>query len=98
METDEGGTKLIKAKKGFIIRRMNDSYMILAVGSAGEQFKDILQTNETGAFYWHLLEKGTSLDEMVKASMEHFEDLDETTARQDIEEYLQNISDAVEDI
>ncbi len=89
---------MIKAKKGFLIRRMNDSYMILAVGAAGEQFRDILQTNETGAFYWRHLEKGTSVEEMVKASMERFEDLDEATARQDIEEFLQNITDAVEEV
>ncbi len=89
---------MIKAKKGFLIRKMTDSYMILAVGAAGKQFRDILQTNETGAFYWNQLEKGTTVDAMVKASTERFEDLDEKTAREDILEFLDNVHDAVEEV
>ncbi len=88
---------MIRPKKGFLIRRMSDSYMILAVGAAGAEFRDILQTNETGSFYWHLLEKGTTVEEMVKASKEHFDDLDEKAAREDILEFLDNVHDAIEE-
>ncbi len=89
---------MIKTRKGFIIRKISEAYMILAIGSAGEQFRDILQTNETGSFYWSQLEKGTTIDAMVKASTERFDDLDEKTAREDILEFLDNVRDAVEEV
>ena len=72
--------------------------MILAIGDSAQTFRSIIQTNETGAFYWHLLEKGTTLESMIQATLEHFADLDEPTARQDIQEFLESISHAVETI
>ena len=89
---------MIRAKEGFIIQKMMNNYMILAIGDSAQTFRSIIQTNETGAFYWHLIEKGTTLEEIVKATLERFEDLDEPTARQDIQEFLESISPAVETI
>ncbi len=86
---------MIKTKKGFILQRMMDAYMIIAVGDAAENFRDILKTNETGAFYWRQLEKGTTVDDMVKESLERFENLSPEAARADIEEFLNSVADAV---
>lgn len=89
---------MIRTKKGFLLRKAADSYIIIAIGEASRNFRDILETNETGAFYWSLLEKGTTVEEMTKASMNRFDGLDEETAREDIDEFLNNIKDAVENI
>ena len=89
---------MIRAREGFIIQKMMNNYMILAIGDSAQAFRSIIQTNETGAFYWHLLEKGTTPEEMIRAAMERFADLDEPTAKQDIQEFLENISPAVETI
>ena len=48
----------MKTKKGFIIRSMGDEYIILAVGEAANDYKNMIRTNETGAFYWNAMEKG----------------------------------------
>ena len=77
---------------------MLNDYMIIAVGENAQKFHSIIQTNETGAFYWHLIEQGTTLEKLVQEAMERFIDLDETTARQDINEFLESISPAVETI
>ena len=89
---------MIRARQGFMMQKMLNDYMIIAVGESAETFHSIIQTNETGAFYWHLIEKGTTLGKMISAAMERYEDLDEMTARQDITEFLENISPAVETI
>ncbi len=89
---------MIRARDGFVIHRMMDDYMIIAVGDATESFHSIIQTNETGAFYWKMIEKGTTPEALVKAATERFEDLDEATARKDIDEFLGSISPAVETI
>ncbi len=89
---------MVRAKDGFVIQKMMNDYMILAIGDNAQDYHSIIQTNETGAFYWNMIEKGTTLEEMVKATLERFEDLDEPTARQDIQEFLESISPAVETI
>ena len=89
---------MIRAKEGFIIQKMMNDYMILAIGENAQAFRSIIQTNETGAFYWHLLEKGTTPEDMVKAVLEHFTDVDEPTAKQNIQEFLESIAPAVETI
>ena len=89
---------MIRAKQGFIMQKMLNDYMIIATGENADTFRSIIQTNETGAFYWHMIEKGTTLGNLVSAAMERYEDLDEATARQDITEFLESISPAVETI
>ena len=89
---------MIRARQGFLMQKMLDDYMIIAIGESAEKFRSIIQTNETGAFYWKMIEKGTTPGEMVSAAMERYEDLDEPTARQDINEFLTSISPAIETI
>ena len=86
---------MIKAREGFILQKMMDSYMIIAVGEAAKAFNSIIQTNETGAFYWGLIEAGTTEDALVQAAMARFEDLEESVARKDIAEFLACIASAI---
>ena len=48
---------MIKAKKGFLLRRLGDEYMVVAIGEASRNFNGMIRMNETGAFYWKELEK-----------------------------------------
>lgn len=91
-----GRLAMIKAKEGFLIEKMMDGYMIFATGKNADSFNAMIQTNKTGALYWHLIEKGTSLEELTLTALNTFEGLDKDTAVQDIEEYLENISPAIE--
>lgn len=87
---------MFRVKKDFVLQKMLDAYMIVAVGESSENFRAIIQTNETGAFYWRLLEKGTTLEALIQAAMERFENLEEPVARQDITEFLEQIAPAIE--
>lgn len=87
---------MIRAREGFVMQKMLDEYMIIATGENADHFRKIIQTNETGAFYWGMIEKGTTFEKLIAASMERYMDLDEPTARQDIGEFLESISPAIE--
>ena len=86
---------MIMVRDGFMMQKMLNDYMIIAIGESSRTFHSIIQTNETGAFYWHMIEQGTTPELLIRAAMEHFEDLDEETAREDILEFLEKISPAV---
>lgn len=87
---------MIKTKKGFLLRKVGKEYMVVAIGEASKTFGGMIRMNETGAFYWKELEKGTTEDELVSKMLDRFEDLDEGTARQDLHEYIESIAVALE--
>lgn len=87
---------MIKARKGFILRRLGQEYMVVPVGEASKGFNGMIRMNETGAFYWQEIEKGTTEDRLVEKTQERFEDLDEETARRDVREFLETIQIALE--
>lgn len=87
---------MIKAKKGFILRRLGDEYMVVAIGEASKSFNGMIRMNETGAFYWKELENGTSEDQLAARTQERFPDVDLDTARRDVQAFLQTIAIAIE--
>ena len=86
---------MLKIKEGFIMADIADGFIVLATGNSKNDFKDMLRFNETGAFYWNALEKGTTFDDLVRMALERFEDLDQTTAQRDIAEFLDGIAPAL---
>lgn len=87
---------MLKTKKGFLLRKLGEEYMVVAIGEASKAFNGMIRLNETGAFYWKELEKGITEEQLAVKSMERFEGLDEDTARRDLKEFLETISVALE--
>lgn len=87
---------MIKVKKGFILRRLGQEYMVVPVGEASKNFNGMIRLNETGAFYWQELEKGITREGLVSKMLERFEDLDKETARRDLDEFLETMKVALE--
>lgn len=87
---------MLKTKPGFLLRRLGDESMVIAIGEASESFNGMIRLNSTGAFYWELLEQGATEDQLVVKTLERFEGLDEATARQDVREFLNSIALALD--
>lgn len=87
---------MLKTKPGFLLRRLGDESMVIAIGEASESFNGMIRLNRTGAFYWELLEQGVTEDQLVAKTLERFEGLDEATARQDVREFLNTIALALD--
>ncbi len=87
---------MLKVKKGFLLRRLGDEFMVVAIGEASKSFNGMIRLNDTGAFYWKELEKGSSEDDLTAKTLERYEGVDQETARRDVREFLKNIEVALE--
>ena len=87
---------MIKAKKGFLLRKLGNEYMVVVIGEAIKNFNGMIRINETGAFYWKELEQGTTEEALVGKTLERFPGLDKETACQDVHEFVRSLSVAIE--
>ncbi len=83
----------MKIKSGFILREVAGSYLVVAVGSRVKQFNGMINLNETGAFLWKLLEKGTTEEEAVAAMLGAY-DVDEEIAKADVKAFIAKLTEA----
>ena len=77
----------MKIKEGYILRSVAGSNIVVAVGDEAANFDGIKTINETGAFLWKVIEKGTTEDALVDALMEEYE-VNRETAKEDVSEFV----------
>ncbi len=87
-----GGGYRMKRNNNFVIRNIADDYIILARGSIALDFSATIITNELGAFLWGKLAVDKSMGDLVTDVLEEY-DVDEATAREDIEEFVARLRD-----
>ena len=57
----------MKIKRGFLLRTIGGSNVVVPVGSRSVDFNGMMTLNETGAFLWKQLENGAEEEELVQA-------------------------------
>lgn len=77
----------MKIKKGFTVRNIAGSDIVVPVGNAEKIFNGMITLNESGAFFWNALLKDTTVDEVVKKVTSEY-DVDESKARADVEKFI----------
>jgi hypothetical protein len=82
----------MKLKKDFVVRSVAGSNIVVPTGAATVDFNGIMTLNETGMFLWELLEKGAEKEELLKALLSEY-DVDEATAKKDIENFIEKLED-----
>ena len=80
----------MKIKDGFLLKEVAGSYVIVPIGDNMVDFSAMITTNETGAFLWERLKSDVDTDALVNAVMDEYE-IDEATARADVEEYINTL-------
>ena len=78
---------MMKVDKEFILREIAGEYVIIPTGKTVLSFNGLISVNEVGAFLWNMLQKDVTVDEMVTGVLEEY-DVDEETAREDIQAFL----------
>ena len=81
----------MKIKDGFILRKMNNMNIVVAVGKAVKSFNGYITLNETGTFFWEKLASGTTKEDLIKSVLAEY-DVDEETARNDVELFIDNLT------
>lgn len=82
----------MKIKDGFMLREIAGSWVVVPLGQRVVEYNGLMILSESGALLWKLLENGAEMDELVQAILSEYE-IDEATARADIEEMIGNIRD-----
>lgn len=83
----------MKAKEGFIIRKMGTQSVVVSVGSATNIFNGMIKLNDTSEILWHYLIEGTSKEELVQVLLDKYE-VEEELAKADVETFVQTLLDA----
>ncbi|MCD7777883.1 MAG: PqqD family protein [Clostridiales bacterium] len=78
----------MKIKKGFMLRKIQNTAVVVPFGADSVDFNNIMNLNETGAFIWSKLESDTTEDAVVKALTSQY-DIDEISAKTDVAEFIE---------
>ena len=78
---------MLKLDKEYVLRQIGDDYVIVPVGKAALDFNGMITVNETGAFLWEELVKGTNKGELLRTLMDNYE-VTQEEAERDIDEFL----------
>ena len=81
----------MKIKDGFVLRQVAGQTVVLPADSALD-LNMMITLNETGAFLWERLQNDTDEAALVAALLEEY-DVDEETAKQSVQAFVQKLSD-----
>ena len=88
----------MKIKEGYIIKKLGTGYVVVTVGQASKDFNGMIRLNPAGAFLWDSIKAGKDTREkLTEAMLERYDDLDEETAKADLDEFLDSIRIALEE-
>lgn len=82
----------MKIKKGFAMRNIAGSNIVVPVGKTNDEFNGMITLNDSGAFFWECFEKDTTIDKVVKKVTSEY-DVDEARAREDIEKFVATLKE-----
>jgi len=77
----------MKIKEGYILRKVNNDYIVVTVGKAAVDFSGLIKLNETGAFLFDLLKDDQTKNSLLEAVINEY-DVDEELALKDIDNFL----------
>jgi hypothetical protein len=81
----------VKRKDDFIIQKVGGENLLVPLGAQMMNLKGLVILSDTGACVWELLAVERTLDELAAAVVDQF-DVDETTARADVQAFLIEIA------
>ncbi len=80
----------MKVEKDFVLREIAGDYIIIPTGKMVLKFNGLITVNEVGVSLWKMLQEGATLDQLVRGILDEY-DVDEKTAREDIQEFLDQL-------
>ena len=80
----------MKLKSGFILRKVADTYVVVAIGAEAKKHNVMITLNETGALLWEKLSEGADEKALVDAILEVY-DIDEATACMDVTKFIEKV-------
>ena len=83
----------MKVKEDFVLRKVADSYVVVPVNKMTLNFNGIITLNETGAFLFERMQKGTDREQLIDALLSEYEVAPERAAA-DVDIFIQKVKDS----
>ena len=83
----------MKIKDGFMLRQIGAQTVVVAVGEASRDFNGIIRLNATGRFLWEQLQQEVTVEQLLAKMLETY-DIDEQSARNDIQTFVARLKEA----
>ncbi|MBQ8171632.1 MAG: PqqD family protein [Oscillospiraceae bacterium] len=83
----------MKIKNGFMLRKVGAQNVVVAVGEASRSFNGIIRLNDSGRYLWEKLQQETTEQQLLSDMLGDY-NIDEATARADIERFVQSLKGA----
>lgn len=85
--------KSMKRKDGFLLRKIDDTAIVVPVGETSRSFHGMITLNETGVFLWEMLSGETQADTLAQALCSTYQ-IDRETADRDVARFLEKAQKA----
>ncbi|MBQ7865127.1 MAG: PqqD family protein [Clostridia bacterium] len=87
---------MLKVREGFLLRKMMQAHVVVAVGEAGRDFNGMIRLNDIGAWLWQEMQRGIEHDELLDKMLQRYDELTRAEAEADLDAFLQTVSFALE--
>lgn len=82
----------MKIASGYLLRTVAGKNIVVSIGEE-VNFNGMITLNDTGVFFWNLLQKETTKDEILQAVLEEY-DVTAEEASRDIDEFITKLKAA----
>ena len=83
----------MKIKNGFLLRKVGEQNIVVAIGDESRNFNGIIRLNDTGSVLWEKLQQDISESGLVLEMLREYE-IDEATAEVDVHEFIDTLREA----
>ncbi len=81
----------MKLKEGFVLRKVADTHIVVAIGAEVKKLNVMITLNDTGALLWEKLSSGAERSDLIGAILDTF-DIDEATASEDVDAFIEKLN------
>jgi hypothetical protein len=82
----------MKIKKGFMVRKIVDLWIVVPVGERVVDFNGILTLSDSAARLWNRLEAGSATRDELLAELTDTYDVDAETAAADLDAFFESLT------
>lgn len=83
----------MKIKEGFVVREVAGTYLALATGELSKVYNGSITLNSSAKFIFDNMQTNTTKEEVVKKMLEYYDDLDEKTAIDAVNEFVSKLEE-----
>ena len=87
---------MLKVREGFLLRKMMQAHVVVAVGEAGRDFNGMIRLNDGGAWLWQEMQRGIERNALLDKMLQRYDELTRAEAEADLDAFLQTVSFALE--